>query len=172
MTARKWGKAGERLDPVERQKRLRELAIKRNQDEARQKRDLEEGLRLWRAGKLIPWRITLALNAIEADGPEVDIACGAREPDVDHWELGIKYPTWEQTEALSRYTGFTVPWFCIDERPPSVHDTTLRFHLPKAHVQELERAEKERVCRFLPDAIAATLDGREYVHEPTQEALW
>lgn len=169
---RKWGKAGERLDPVERQKRHRQLAVERNRTEVRQKRDAEEGLRLWQAGKLIPWRITFALDSIEADGPEVDIACGAREPDVDHWELGIKYPTWDQTEALSRYTGFTVPWFCIDERPPSVHDTTLRWHLPKAHVQELERAEKERVYRFLPAAIAATLAGREYVHEPTQGALW
>lgn len=149
---RKWGKAGERLIPLtpdEQRRRLR----KRNAAT----RDAAEGYRLWRAGKLVPWRITAALDAIGADGPEVDLACGAREPDVDHWELGIKYPTWAQTEALSRYTGTTVPILCCDDTPPSVHDTTLRFHLPRSELLALERAERQRVTRFSPAAIAATL---------------
>jgi hypothetical protein len=42
------------------------------------------------------------------EGPEVDIACGAKEPDVDRWEEGELYPTWEQLVLLAELTGHLV----------------------------------------------------------------
>lgn len=36
-------------------------------------------------------------------GPEVDAACLAEEPAVDRWEVGVEYPSWEQTVALARF---------------------------------------------------------------------
>lgn len=67
--------------------------------------------RLIRTGKIVPARITMALDICGLEGPEVDIACGAAEPDVDMWELALAVPTLEQVEKLAALTGFTVAWF-------------------------------------------------------------
>ena len=170
--AGRWGEAGVRLDPQEQEARRRKILADRNRGMVREWLQAENGFRLWRAGRLVPYRITFALDAVGAEGPEVDIECKAQEPDVDHWELGIKYPTWAQTEALCRLTGCTVEFLCRDDKPLRARETSMAYHLKKSELSELERLERERVGRFLPAAIAATLEGREYVHEPTQEALW
>lgn len=55
----------------------------------------------WRAGRVIPHRITMALDLHGHHGPQVDAACGVEEPAVDMWEAGTLYPTWEQLQALA-----------------------------------------------------------------------
>lgn len=65
----------------------------------------------WRDGLVSPRAITAALDMRELYGPEVDLACGVREPAVDEWEAGQRYPTWDQLEALSRLTEFPVQFF-------------------------------------------------------------
>lgn len=59
----------------------------------------------------VPARITMALDLRGLYGPEVDVACGAVEPAVDLWELGLEVPTWAQLELLSKLVGIPVPWF-------------------------------------------------------------
>lgn len=79
--------------------------------------------------KLVPARITIALDLSELYGPEVDAACDAAEPDVDRWEAGELYPTWQQVELLAALTDFPVHFFFLPidaERPW----TTLDIHLP------------------------------------------
>lgn len=55
----------------------------------------------WATGALAPYRITRALDAAELYGPDVDIACGAREPAVDDWEAGTRYPSFEQLHTTA-----------------------------------------------------------------------
>jgi hypothetical protein len=63
----------------------------------------------------VPARITWALNAMGAEGPEVDVACGTWEGnpagDVDAWEAGEACPTPGQVVKLAEYTGHPVGWF-------------------------------------------------------------
>lgn len=59
----------------------------------------------------VPARITMALDAKGLYGPEVDLACGAREPDVDRWEAGTLIPTAVQLRLLAELTGQTVGFF-------------------------------------------------------------
>lgn len=63
----------------------------------------------------VPARIALALNAIGAEGPDVDIACGTWEGnpagDVDAWEAGEAFATPVQIAKLAAYTGHPVGWF-------------------------------------------------------------
>lgn len=65
----------------------------------------------------VPARITWALNAIGAEGPEVDIACGTWEGnpagDVDAWEAGEAFPIPAQVELLAAYTGMTPEYFYL-----------------------------------------------------------
>jgi hypothetical protein len=62
--------------------------------------------------KLIPARITQALDLRGLYGPEVDEACDAAEPDVDQWEAGDLYPTWDQVLLLAKLTDF-LPKFLL-----------------------------------------------------------
>jgi len=68
----------------------------------------------------VPARITAALNLRQLYGPEVDLACGAREPDVDRWEDPDDelLPTPEQVVLLAKLTGFPVGYFY---QPMTVH---------------------------------------------------
>ncbi len=77
-----------------------------------------ENERLIAAGKVVPARITLAMNLRGLEGPEVDIECGTvegnRDPDagdVDMWELGLAVPTREQVELMAKLTDFPPAWF-------------------------------------------------------------
>lgn len=71
----------------------------------------QETQRLIATGKVVPARITMALDLRGLEGPEVDVACGTAEPYVDLWECGLEVPTVEQVELLARLTDFPVSWF-------------------------------------------------------------
>lgn len=62
------------------------------------------------------YRITQALDAIDATGPGVDLACGAVEPAVDRWEAGLEVPSRRQVELLAALTGRNPEWF-YEETP-------------------------------------------------------
>lgn len=67
----------------------------------------------------IPERITTALDVRGLYGPEVDIACGAEEPDVDRWEdpNDPLLPTAEQVKLLAELTGYPVLFFYTPLKP-------------------------------------------------------
>lgn len=114
---------------------------------------LEKAKRLWATGKMVPWQITIALDAMGLEGPEVDVACGAQEPDVDRWESGDLYPTWDQVLALSKLTGrLPILFMEYKETKIAIHTrSSLRFHLPPG--VELD----EPILAFKPEAITARL---------------
>lgn len=143
----RWGKAGQRLTDAEIEQRGRARAASRAREAAAAAAHEEEGRRLWAAGRLIPSAITVALDSKELYGPEVDRACGAEEPAVDHWEQGILYPTWEQTRLLAKLCGVTVALLCQDI-------SMIRPLCGKARGNE---DDPPAVTRFLPESIAATL---------------
>lgn len=76
------------------------------------------------AGKVIPARISWALDVRELDGPKVDIDVGTYEGapldeggDVDDWEDGRSVPTAEQVRALAKLTDFPEAWFYEPVKP-------------------------------------------------------
>jgi|GEM_PF-985350 len=71
----------------------------------------QEDRKLIGSGKVVPARITIALDVRGLYGPEVDEACDAAEPDVDLWECGLAVPTARQVELLAELTGFLPAWF-------------------------------------------------------------
>lgn len=75
-------------------------------------RDAEwEALPRWRRGEVVPARITMLLDARGLYGPNVDLACGAIEPEVDEWEAGTRYPQFRQLVALARLVECTPMFF-------------------------------------------------------------
>jgi hypothetical protein len=77
----------------------------------------QQAERLIATGKIVPARITIALDMRMLEGPEVDVMCGAEEPAVDMWELGLWVPTAEQLAKLADLTGFQVAWFYKPIKP-------------------------------------------------------
>lgn len=113
----------------------------------------------WRRGLVVPHRITLALDIRSLYGPHVDRACGAREPDVDRWEAGEKYPTWQQLVALAELTRFPVEFFIpeadqIHALGPGVMFVCQRSRRTWNPVVEIPAP----LLMFTPAAIAATVD--------------
>lgn len=99
--------------------------------------------------KLVPARITIALDLRGLYGPEVDTACDAAEPDVDRWEAGELYPTWRQVELLAALTDFPVHFFFLPidaDRPWS----TLDIHFPSGTY-----SRTPRIVAFKPEAFTA-----------------
>ena len=144
-----WGKAGQRLTEEE----ARRQRARRGLDWERLKATrLAEARRNWEAGKVAPWRITHALG--DLNGPGVDRECGVEEPTVDHWELGIVYPTWRQLELLAVLTGYPVAFFCLDDKRILASEPSLAYHCKPSEIRD---ADEEMARRFLPEAIAATL---------------
>lgn len=92
-----WGKAGVRLTDAESAACRRQRSAARFEAGRHLQRRLDDEYVQWRAGRLCPAAIRLHMDARGAEGPEVDVACLVAEPAVDEWELGIRYPTWEQT---------------------------------------------------------------------------
>ncbi|QHE73529.1 hypothetical protein [Rhodococcus sp. WAY2] len=166
---RTWAAPGVRADPAERERRRRSILARRNQDALTAWLSAEEGLRMWQAGRLVPDRITAALDMSGLEGPQVDIDCGTTEPDVDRWELGIKYPTWEQFLALCRLTATPISFFFREPSDLRASETTLVYHLAAKVLRELDRTP---VTAFTREAIAATLAGRDYTPVPAQDTLW
>jgi hypothetical protein len=151
MSAR-WGKAGVRLAPEEVEQRDRAVRSRRNREASDDRRREETAYRLWRHGELRPCWITHALDFRGLYGPEVDEACGAKEPDVDLWEAGKLYPTWEQLLLLAKLTRYPLGAFTRRELPLPFEATSLRFHM-------LYDERTEPVVDFAPDAVAKVVAG-------------
>lgn len=147
---RRWGKAGIPLTADQ----IAARYARRGKELARVQNHEQEAYRLWRAGRLVPWNITISLDAAELFGPEVDIACGAEEPDVDHWEAGILYPTWEQVKALAKLCGVTPIMFVREPLP--IGWTTLCYHPPFSRQAVPDPAP---VVAFTQRAIETRLGG-------------
>ena len=116
MTGR-WGRAGVRLT----QQEIAAKRAKAGQRRLVREQDDEVAYKLWRAGQIHPFRITMALDARRLCGPQVDAACGAAEPDVDLWEAGKLYPTWEQVRLLAELCGVPPRFFAEKDRPLPAH---------------------------------------------------
>lgn len=89
---------------------------------------------LFMAERLVPARITMALDhpATQVDlfeGDWVDEALGVPLGHVDEWELGVRYPTWTQLEALRELTG--KPWLWWFDPVLDPRDTSMVFHLKR-----------------------------------------
>lgn len=150
---RRWGKAGVPLTDAEARRNDHRLARAQHTRVAWQ----QEDRRRYDAGLLVPYRITLALDAMGLDGPEVDEACGAAEPDVDRWEAGELYPTWQQLQLLSKLTGFAVKAFFLPA-PEKPMWTTLEYHMPNSEpLKPPVREFKPGARDALPTPIQGTL---------------
>lgn len=114
---------------------------------------------LWRAGKLVPWYISHLLDRGGHSGPNVDIACNAKEPAVDMWELGTWYPRWDQTVALARL--LDVP----------VRDLTHPEARPHHHPNRPRRRRRDlAILSFEPSAVhAATASSTAHSPDPHQQ---
>lgn len=113
---------------------------------------------LWLAGRVVPHHVTLALDSHGLVGPQVDIACGVTEPDVDLWEAGKLYPTWEQLLLLAKLTERRVGYFV---RPPwglCAGATSMRFHRPDVGAADVP------ILRY-PDYVVARRLGMTWVKE-------
>jgi len=149
----RWGKAGQRLTDDEIAHRNRLAVQHRNQQKIQREASDRIAYRLWAAGELKPYLITLALDAMDLYGPEVDRACGAEEPDVDLWEAGKLYPTWEQLQLLADLTGKTPRFLCSNHRPLTIEQTSMRFHVP------MDEPTPPPVWSYPPEVVAATVRG-------------
>jgi len=153
-TPRRWGKAGVRLTSDEIEAASRERRVAANKERIRDEQALQRARADWAAGRVVPWLITIALDAKKLYGPEVDEQCGVPEPGVDMWEAGTLYPSFEQLCKLAKLTEKSPGFFM--SRPGIVgikpSDTTLRFHMSMD-------GEKEPVMAFAPEAIAAAVHG-------------
>ncbi len=157
-----WGRAGVRLSPREQQQRRQQRARDRALAAARVQRAEREAHADWRHGRLIPHRITMVLDAAGLYGPDVDAACGAQEPDVDNWEAGRLYPTFEQVLALADLVG-VLPTMLF-QPVPVVDSSSLRFHLPAR-----ASAAPDPILRYAPEVVAATLG--TLAHERAPEPM-
>lgn len=98
----------------------RQLAADQNAEARRRHTDAamrQANQRLIATGKVVPARITLALDMRGLDGPQVDIDCGTVEPYVDLWECGLEVPTPEQVRLLAELTRFPVVFFYMPIKP-------------------------------------------------------
>lgn len=114
---------------------------------------LQAAERDWAAGKVVPHRITTALDARSLHGPEVDEACGVEEPAVDEWEAGTRYPTWEQLCALAELCGVTPRFFTMPLAVEYPVHTSLRFHKIGGRLSDW--LPPPPVRQFTAEAIAA-----------------
>lgn len=109
----------------------------------------------WRAGRVIPHRITMALNINTLYGPDVDTACGTTEPAVDMWEAGTLYPTWPQLQALAELTGYPVGFFVKPLTEPLPLQTSARFH--RVYAGRVDYRESPPVRCYAPEVVWATV---------------
>lgn len=130
----------------------------------------QQAERDWASGKVIPWRITTALDADSLYGPEVDLACGVEEPAVDRWEAGTLYPTWEQLCALAELCQ-TYPWMFTEH----ITDTgPVRIFICRRGgrgrgCQVVDTSD--RITTFTDEAIAAANLPKPRPPSPTQPPL-
>lgn len=149
MSRTQWGTAGVRRTPEEAARR-NGLAVLRNETRiAKQAEDDRIAYEKWRVGMVVPSAITRALDMHGLYGPEVDEACGVREPAVDLWEAGKLYPTWEQLRLLAKLTGYPPLWFVTLRELISVLDTSMVYHLPRS---DRNWADMQLITRY-PDDV-------------------
>lgn len=129
MTDRRWGRAGVRLTVAQAGENDRRNARQREQSAQARVESDRIAHEKWRMGLVIPDHIAAALNKHDLYGPEVDIACGAREPDVDLWEAGKLYPRWDQILKLGELTRTWPIRFMAPINTLSPLETSMRFHL-------------------------------------------
>lgn len=156
---RRWGRAGERLPAATEEGRRQQARDRQQQHNGNYRRVLgeQEAKRRYEAGLVVPHYITMALDVNGLYGPEVDEACGAAEPDVDRWESGDLYPSWEQLCLLAKLTGYPVAFFTREPNPELVDGlwTTARFH-----VKAKDLASEPPVWKFTAAAREAMVQGR------------
>lgn len=131
--------------------RARQLAAQqsskgRNKYTSAQRRERERWLLQF--GRPVPARITLALDIQGLEGPEVDVACGAAEPDVDLWECGELQPTAEQVRLLSALTGFPVAYFYEPIEPGPLVGTTWMCGPSGCESPEPSRVDERGVLHY------------------------
>lgn len=72
-------------------------------------------------GRVVPARITIALDLRELHGPAVDEQVGTwhgnPDGDIDRWEQALAVPSREQAEQLAALTDFPLAWFYEPLRP-------------------------------------------------------
>lgn len=132
-TSRRWFQAGQRAAADQFEARLSKRRAETARTEAAIRQGREQAHAGWLAGELIPYRITMYLDARGLEGPDVDERCLAREPQVDLWEAGRLYPSWEQLLALAELVEAPPRAFFVqlgDPAPLRWQDTTLRHHVP------------------------------------------
>lgn len=149
---RRWGRAGQRLGPTEAAHRDRRAQDDQRQREEQQAEDRRVAYEKWRAGMVVPHAITTALNICQLDGPEVDQACGVREPGVDLWEDGKLYPTWPQLQALAALTGYELLYFVTARPSIGILDTSMANHIRSDELRLHRRSELHAIMRY-PDTI-------------------
>lgn len=118
-TGRRWGKAGQRLTPDGRPEHIRALRARASGGYD------HKAYAQWRQGKVIPARITQALDFRGLEGPQVDLACQAQEPEVDEWESGQRYPRWDQLVALAKTCCVPLSFFTVAHDAVPVWMTTV-----------------------------------------------
>jgi hypothetical protein len=112
----------------------------------------------WQHGRVVPHRITMALNLHGHQGPEVDAACGVEEPAVDMWEAGTLYPTWEQLLALAAICPqVTLAYLVLPLSDELPLQTSMRFH--RVQGRPCDRLEPPPVRCYEPHVVHATVSG-------------
>jgi hypothetical protein len=104
--------------------RARQVAAEQNQ--ARQEAYAQAATnqrdgRLIAAGKVVPARISIAMDIAGLDGHGVDLRCGTYhgnpDGDVDRWEQALAVPSPLQVRLMSEVTGFPIAWFYRPVKP-------------------------------------------------------
>lgn len=112
----------------------------------------------WQHGRVVPHRITMALDLHGHHGPEVDAACGVEEPAVDMWEAGTLYPSWEQLQALAVICPqVLLAYFVLPLIDPLPLATSLRFH--RVGGRATDQREPPAVRCYPPEVVWATVRG-------------
>lgn len=148
---RRWGRAGQRLTPVEAEGRDRVRAATHNKRAAADAARLAEAKREWAGGQMQPHSITIALDRAEQHGPKVDIALGVMEPTVDWWEAGIVYPRWQDVLNLAKLCKVVPSILTCRHTWIDARLTTWAYHDRGAKVGP------PLVLAFTPQAVADTL---------------
>ncbi len=117
---------------------------------------MQEARAGWQAGRVQPWLITQALDAAGLEGPDVDALCLAQEPEVDEWEAGTRYPTFEQLCALAKACGMLPHWFVIPHPvSPAIDRTSLWHHMSPTEKKAYLEAWHAPVVAFTAAAYRA-----------------
>jgi hypothetical protein len=119
--------------------------------------DIDVLITLWRAGALVPYRITKALDLAGLYGPEVDRLCEAEEPEVDEWEIGTRYPRLAQVRALADLTDLHPLWFFRTTDQDTDRLTSPAFMCGDRGCELLVEDGVEHVVEYPVDVVRATV---------------